>query len=155
VQLSATVPSSDVSRRSDTTNLVVNCPRPPSLREKLVNMVGDVFLPLANGGAGQPPWWTWVWTALQFLFPVLKWGRSYSLKSFRSDIMAGLTLASLGIPQVRYECITCCRLQDYMPPDSLYAWYKHHWSALSRMYLNDHTFVSSHHFILQGWRILP
>ncbi|XP_025796757.1 low affinity sulfate transporter 3-like [Panicum hallii] len=62
-------------------------------------MVGDVFLPLANGGAGQPPWWTWVWTALQFLFPVLKWGRSYSLKSFRSDIMAGLTLASLGIPQ--------------------------------------------------------
>ncbi|RLN19079.1 sulfate transporter 2.1-like isoform X2 [Panicum miliaceum] len=99
VQLSATVPSSDVSRRPDTTNLVVNCPGPPSLREKLVSMIGDVFLPPANGGAGRPPWWTWVMTALQFLFPVLKWGRSYSLKSFRSDIMAGLTLASLGIPQ--------------------------------------------------------
>ncbi|XP_020595950.1 low affinity sulfate transporter 3-like [Phalaenopsis equestris] len=38
-------------------------------------------------------------SGLQGLFPVLTWGRSYDLKSFRSDIMAGLTLASLGIPQ--------------------------------------------------------
>lgn len=33
------------------------------------------------------------------MFPVLQWGKSYTLKSFKSDVMAGLTLASLGIPQ--------------------------------------------------------
>uniref|UniRef100_A0A453IRJ5 SLC26A/SulP transporter domain-containing protein n=1 Tax=Aegilops tauschii subsp. strangulata TaxID=200361 RepID=A0A453IRJ5_AEGTS len=41
----------------------------------------------------------WVLAALQAVFPVLQWGRTYTLKSFRSDVMAGLTLASLGIPQ--------------------------------------------------------
>lgn len=38
-------------------------------------------------------------SALRSLFPILRWGSSYDLKSFRSDLLAGLTLASLGIPQ--------------------------------------------------------
>ncbi|KAF8718068.1 hypothetical protein HU200_025543 [Digitaria exilis] len=36
---------------------------------------------------------------LHYLFPILEWSKSYSLKSFQSDTMAGLTLASLSIPQ--------------------------------------------------------
>ncbi|RRT48446.1 hypothetical protein B296_00048260 [Ensete ventricosum] len=36
---------------------------------------------------------------LQFLFPVLEWGRSYNLSKFKGDVIAGLTIASLCIPQ--------------------------------------------------------
>lgn len=38
---------------------------------------------------------------LQSVFPVFDWGRSYTLKKFRGDLIAGLTIASLCIPQVR------------------------------------------------------
>lgn len=34
------------------------------------------------------------------LFPILRWGRSYKASMFRHDLMSGLTLASLCIPQV-------------------------------------------------------
>lgn len=37
---------------------------------------------------------------LQLLFPVLGWGRTYSLSMFKGDLVAGLTIASLCIPQV-------------------------------------------------------
>uniref|UniRef100_A0A5B6ZZ93 Putative sulfate transporter 1.3-like n=1 Tax=Davidia involucrata TaxID=16924 RepID=A0A5B6ZZ93_DAVIN len=36
---------------------------------------------------------------MQAIFPILGWGRSYSLKKFRGDLIAGLTIASLCIPQ--------------------------------------------------------
>ncbi|KAI4993054.1 hypothetical protein ZWY2020_007367 [Hordeum vulgare] len=106
LETAVTVPSSafDVSRRPDTAGLVLNSPRPPSLREELVGVVGKAFRPrgAGTGGAGgdrRPPRFAWVLTALQAVFPVLQWGRTYTFKSFRSDVMAGLTLASLGIPQ--------------------------------------------------------
>ncbi|KAM3315208.1 hypothetical protein ACQJBY_033758 [Aegilops geniculata] len=104
VETAVTVPPSatfDVSRRPDTAGLVLNSPRPPSLREELVGVVGKAFRPHGSGHGGdrRPPRWAWVLAALQAVFPVLQWGRTYTLKSFRSDVMAGLTLASLGIPQ--------------------------------------------------------
>lgn len=37
---------------------------------------------------------------LEGLFPILKWGRNYKATKFKNDLMAGLTLASLCIPQV-------------------------------------------------------
>ena len=37
---------------------------------------------------------------LQAIFPILEWGRDYDLKKFRADFIAGLTIASLCIPQV-------------------------------------------------------
>ena len=37
---------------------------------------------------------------LQFLFPVFDWGRTYNLNKFKGDLIAGLTIASLCIPQV-------------------------------------------------------
>uniref|UniRef100_A0A0E0LUR5 STAS domain-containing protein n=1 Tax=Oryza punctata TaxID=4537 RepID=A0A0E0LUR5_ORYPU len=37
--------------------------------------------------------------ALQFLFPIFEWGRSYNLSKFKGDLIAGLTIASLCIPQ--------------------------------------------------------
>ncbi|KAL0695141.1 hypothetical protein Bca4012_062321 [Brassica carinata] len=36
---------------------------------------------------------------LQSVFPVFEWGRNYNLKMFRGDLIAGLTIASLCIPQ--------------------------------------------------------
>lgn len=41
--------------------------------------------------------------ALQAIFPILDWGRSYNLKKFRGDLISGLTIASLCIPQVLYN----------------------------------------------------
>ncbi|XP_068641584.1 sulfate transporter 1.3-like [Aristolochia californica] len=35
----------------------------------------------------------------QALFPILEWGRHYNLKKLKGDIIAGLTIASLCIPQ--------------------------------------------------------
>ncbi|KAL6867673.1 hypothetical protein ACP4OV_015697 [Aristida adscensionis] len=104
VETPATVAAFDVSKRPDTAKLVLSSPRPPSLREELAAALGRAFRPRATGGAGAggrapPRRWAWALAALQCVFPVLQWGRSYSLKSFRSDVMAGLTLASLGIPQ--------------------------------------------------------
>lgn len=40
--------------------------------------------------------------ALQSLFPILEWGRHYNLKKFRGDLISGLTIASLCIPQVSF-----------------------------------------------------
>ncbi|KAL6645647.1 hypothetical protein ACP70R_017255 [Stipagrostis hirtigluma subsp. patula] len=95
-----TVSAFDVSKRPDTAKLVLNTPRPPSLREDLAGAFRRAFRPrAAAGGGGRAPRWAWALTALQCVFPVLQWGRSYNLKAFRSDVMAGLTLASLGIPQ--------------------------------------------------------
>lgn len=37
---------------------------------------------------------------LQFLFPILDWGRNYNFTKFKGDVIAGLTIASLCIPQV-------------------------------------------------------
>ncbi|KAF7126972.1 hypothetical protein RHSIM_Rhsim11G0051600 [Rhododendron simsii] len=36
---------------------------------------------------------------LQALFPILAWGRDYNISKFKGDLMAGLTIASLAIPQ--------------------------------------------------------
>lgn len=37
---------------------------------------------------------------IQAVFPIFEWGRSYNLTKFRGDLIAGLTIASLCIPQV-------------------------------------------------------
>lgn len=49
---------------------------------------------------------------VEAIFPILKWGRSYNLKKFRGDLISGLTIASLCIPQVikfarLYMLISC------------------------------------------------
>lgn len=38
---------------------------------------------------------------LQAIFPIFRWGRSYNLKKLKGDIIAGLTIASLCVPQVK------------------------------------------------------
>lgn len=37
---------------------------------------------------------------MQSVFPIVEWGRDYNLQKFKGDFIAGLTIASLCIPQV-------------------------------------------------------
>ncbi|MQM08309.1 hypothetical protein Taro_041165 [Colocasia esculenta] len=71
---------------------VLNSPAPPGLWEELSGSVREAVLP-RKGKLPQ------ACSLLQGLFPIIRWGRRYDWKTFRSDLMAGLTLASLGIPQ--------------------------------------------------------
>lgn len=38
-------------------------------------------------------------SGLQFFLPILQWAPSYSFNLFKSDLVAGITIASLAIPQ--------------------------------------------------------
>ncbi|XP_072974550.1 low affinity sulfate transporter 3-like [Typha angustifolia] len=84
------------SSRTNTANLVLNVPEPPSIWEKLSLSMKEAILPRGNKSFSLL---RWTISALRGLFPVLQWGRQYDFKSFRGDLMAGVTLASLGIPQ--------------------------------------------------------
>lgn len=39
------------------------------------------------------------WLGLKFLFPMLEWITSYKSRMFVGDLIAGITIASLAIPQ--------------------------------------------------------
>ncbi|XVF25017.1 hypothetical protein REPUB_Repub13aG0178000 [Reevesia pubescens] len=54
---------------------------------------------------------------LQFLFPIFQWGPEYNLRLFRSDIISGLTIASLAIPQG----ISYAKLANLPPIVGLYS----------------------------------
>lgn len=48
-----------------------------------------------------------LWLSLQHVFPVLDWGRHYTFGKFKGDFVAGLTIASLCIPQVSKHAMLC------------------------------------------------
>uniref|UniRef100_A0A9I9DVH4 STAS domain-containing protein n=1 Tax=Cucumis melo TaxID=3656 RepID=A0A9I9DVH4_CUCME len=54
---------------------------------------------------------------LQFLFPVFQWGPDYTLALFKSDVVSGLTIASLAIPQG----ISYAKLANLPPIIGLYS----------------------------------
>ncbi|KAJ3702651.1 hypothetical protein LUZ61_006356 [Rhynchospora tenuis] len=76
--------------------MILDSPEPPSVWKELSGTVKNALIP-----RGDKPFspFSFLLSCIKSLFPVLQWGRNYNLKSFRSDFMAGLTLASLGIPQ--------------------------------------------------------
>lgn len=39
---------------------------------------------------------------IEAIFPIISWGRNYNLTKLRGDLIAGLTIASLCIPQVNW-----------------------------------------------------
>lgn len=54
---------------------------------------------------------------IQAIFPILEWGRRYDLSMFRCDLIAGLTIASLCIPQD----IAYAKLANLDPQYGLYS----------------------------------
>eukprot|EP00262_Sarcandra_glabra_P007983 TRINITY_DN21151_c0_g1_i1.p1 TRINITY_DN21151_c0_g1~~TRINITY_DN21151_c0_g1_i1.p1 ORF type:complete len:653 (+),score=77.70 TRINITY_DN21151_c0_g1_i1:64-2022(+) len=53
----------------------------------------------------------------QYIFPILQWGPAYTLKLFKSDIISGVTIASLAIPQG----ISYAKLANLPPIIGLYS----------------------------------
>ncbi|KAH9289291.1 hypothetical protein KI387_033408 [Taxus chinensis] len=45
------------------------------------------------------PWGRKLWLGMQYFFPILEWAPQYSLGLFKSDVISGITIASLAIPQ--------------------------------------------------------
>ncbi|OEL34867.1 High affinity sulfate transporter 2 [Dichanthelium oligosanthes] len=86
----------------DSSGYRVSFPPKKSLLEEFSDTVKDMFFagddPLRQYKE-QPSWSKRVWLSLQHVFPVLEWGRHYTLGKFKGDFIAGLTIASLCIPQ--------------------------------------------------------
>ncbi|XP_068636754.1 low affinity sulfate transporter 3-like [Aristolochia californica] len=86
---------------TSTAGWVLNSPKPPSLWQELMDSVRETFLAPRNkySVAKKQPTSKRALLFLRGLFPILGWGCQYDRGKFRSDLMAGLTLASLSIPQ--------------------------------------------------------
>uniref|UniRef100_M4DXA6 STAS domain-containing protein n=1 Tax=Brassica campestris TaxID=3711 RepID=M4DXA6_BRACM len=86
--------------------------------QKLKKRFGDVFFPddplerFRN-----QTWRNRVILCLQSLFPIFTWGSQYDLKLLRSDVVSGLTIASLAIPQG----ISYAKLANLPPIVGLYS----------------------------------
>ncbi|KAB5563936.1 hypothetical protein DKX38_003990 [Salix brachista] len=86
--------------------------------QKLKQRLGEIFFPddplhrFKNR-----TWCKKLLLGLQFLFPIFQWGPEYSLKLLRSDIISGLTIASLAIPQG----ISYAKLANLPPIVGLYS----------------------------------
>lgn len=68
--------------------------------QKLKHRISEIFFPddPLHRFKNQT-WCKKLLLGLQFFFPIFQWGPEYNLKLFRSDIISGLTIASLAIPQ--------------------------------------------------------
>jgi len=81
---------------------LINTPEPPSMWQELIGYIRTNVLAkkkhkrnkTKNSSSNL------VYSCLKSAFPILSWGRQYKLNLFKKDLMAGLTLASLCIPQV-------------------------------------------------------
>ncbi|KAJ4951851.1 hypothetical protein NE237_028683 [Protea cynaroides] len=75
----------------DRTRWMLDTPEPPSLWSEFMDKSSSCFrakLQLRS-----------LVLSLEGLFPILSWGRNYKFRKFKNDLTAGLTLASLSIPQ--------------------------------------------------------
>ncbi|XP_016440527.1 low affinity sulfate transporter 3 [Nicotiana tabacum] len=88
--------STDTARK-ERTQWLLTSPNPPSLCHELINTVKETVLP--HGKTTKQSRKGAFFSFMQGLFPILKWGRNYKATKFKHDLMAGLTLASLCIPQ--------------------------------------------------------
>ncbi|KAF3445766.1 hypothetical protein FNV43_RR10943 [Rhamnella rubrinervis] len=86
----------DVDHRMERNHWVLNSPEPPAPWQELLRCIRNTVFPPDQQNKGNRKR---VCSFLEALFPILKWGRNYKASKFRNDLMAGLTLASLSIPQ--------------------------------------------------------
>ncbi|PSS21517.1 Sulfate transporter 2.1 like [Actinidia chinensis var. chinensis] len=79
---------------------VLNPPKPPGPWRDLVNSIRKTCFSTVNkfqSLKNQP--FSATISLLETIFPVFLWCRNYTVMKFKSDLLAGLTLASLCIPQ--------------------------------------------------------
>lgn len=78
---------------------VLNTPKPPGLSQELIGTAVSwrnkvPFLNMQSGLKHE------LFSMLKATFPILSWCQNYNPNQFKHDLLAGLTLASLCIPQV-------------------------------------------------------
>ena len=80
--------------------VVVVVPQKVRLAEGMKSMFRETLFPdnPLRGFRKQTPKHRF-YMALAYVFPVLQWGRTYNLFTFKDDLVAGLTIGSLSIPQ--------------------------------------------------------
>ncbi|OAY35879.1 low affinity sulfate transporter 3 isoform X2 [Manihot esculenta] len=80
---------------------VLNPPEPPSLWRELKDCMRETLLPQCSNflSSRNQTGFKTVISVLQAMFPILTWSRNYKATKFKNDVLAGLTLASLCIPQ--------------------------------------------------------
>ncbi|KAK4489924.1 hypothetical protein RD792_000572, partial [Penstemon davidsonii] len=88
----------DTTGRSERAKWLLNSPDPPPPLQELFTSIRDSVLPPPKSKKVLRPH-NRCFFFLQGLFPILKWGRNYKATKFKNDFIAGLTLASLCIPQ--------------------------------------------------------
>ncbi|KAJ6289036.1 hypothetical protein OIU76_024933 [Salix suchowensis] len=84
------------------TQWVLNAPEPPSLWQELMDSVRETTLFHARrfpSVKDKGSFSRTVISSLQAIFPIFGWCRNYKAAKFKNDLLAGLTLASLCIPQ--------------------------------------------------------
>lgn len=77
---------------------VLDAPEPPGLVKEFISSIKETISPSESSSRKTPS--RRALSFLQGVFPILIWGRGYKASMFKSDLLAGLTLASLCIPQV-------------------------------------------------------
>lgn len=93
----------DTPGQTERSQWVLNSPNPPPLWNKIFSPLKDTKFffsfkkKTCHGHAV---------SFLESLFPILSWFRNYKASKFKDDLLAGLTLASLSIPQVFTTNIT-------------------------------------------------
>ncbi|XP_068641606.1 low affinity sulfate transporter 3-like [Aristolochia californica] len=89
------------NRPTATVGWLLSFPKPPSLWQELLGSVRETFLAQGNKSsvAKKQPTSKRALLFFRGLFPIIGWGCEYDRGKFRSDLLAGLTLASLSIPQ--------------------------------------------------------
>jgi low affinity sulfate transporter 2 len=87
---------------SERARWVLSAPDPPRLWQDLISSMWKTALPHENklSAPKNQPKHKLVLSVLQEAFPILRWCQNYNVTKFKADVIAGLTLASLCIPQV-------------------------------------------------------
>ncbi|KAG2716579.1 hypothetical protein I3843_03G135100 [Carya illinoinensis] len=96
------IPDLEKSGQAERAQWVLNAPEPPGAWRELIHSGRETFLrPCGNKllALKNQPGPEQVVLFLQGIFPILVWCRSYTVKKFKNDLLAGLTIASLCIPQ--------------------------------------------------------
>nr|CAB3485993.1 unnamed protein product [Digitaria exilis] len=90
-------------------------PPPRSTATKMKARVKETFFPddPFRGFKGQPLGTQWL-MAVKYLFPILDWVPGYSLSLFKSDLISGLTIASLAIPQARMHASPSMSIPSFL-----------------------------------------
>ncbi|AES97924.1 putative SLC26A/SulP transporter [Medicago truncatula] len=92
----------DSTSQIERSKWVLDSPNPPPLWKKLFSSLKETLLPHGNKlcfSSKNKSFLALAYSFLQSLFPILVWLKDYTISKFKDDLLAGLTLASLCIPQ--------------------------------------------------------